>query len=354
VNRQRYRVVQWSTGNVGRRALPAIIEHPELELVGLYAFGADKVGKDAGEIAGTARTGVLATDDIESLLALQPDCVSYMANQMDYALVMRLLRAGVNVVTTCDFLTGTNHPAGLREEVDAAAREGGATFMGTGFDPGFANLLAGFLTGACRRVHSVKLVESLDCTTYPVVEAWKGMGFGQPVQERVSAIPPSPDLPGLAYFDTLDLVAGMLELELESKEAFVERAVATRDIDVGWMRFPKGTVAGQRRTYLGHARGRPIVELAICWTMSYDALDPQWVEPQGYRLEIEGEPRVDATIRFELPRLEGLSDEPDVMSVLMVGTAMPAVHAIPFVCDAPPGVTTPAGLPIFGARYAVV
>ena len=30
-----YRVVQWGTGNVGRLALKAIIEHPDLELAGV-------------------------------------------------------------------------------------------------------------------------------------------------------------------------------------------------------------------------------------------------------------------------------------------------------------------------------
>ena len=40
------RVVQWTTGNVGRRALRAIAAHPGLELVGLYAWSADKVGRD--------------------------------------------------------------------------------------------------------------------------------------------------------------------------------------------------------------------------------------------------------------------------------------------------------------------
>jgi len=30
-----YRVIQWSTGNVGRFALRCVIGHPELELVGV-------------------------------------------------------------------------------------------------------------------------------------------------------------------------------------------------------------------------------------------------------------------------------------------------------------------------------
>jgi len=276
-----------------------------------------------------------------------------MPARIDYETVARFLRFGVNVVTTGDILTGTNHRASVIAKLQTAALEGSATFLGTGFEPGFVNLLAGFLTGACRLVRDVTLTETLDCTTYPVPEAWQAMGFGQEVDERTSTIPLSPDLPGLAYFDTLDLVAGMLEVELDAKEGVVERAVATRDIDLGWMRFPRGTVAGQRRTYRGYVEGRAIVTLAICWTMSNDGLDPQWSGPEGFRIEIEGEPRVDATVRFGLPLAPGLSDEPDVMSVLMVGTAMAAVHAIPFVCQAAPGLITPADLPIYGARHSL-
>jgi len=346
-------VVQWSTGNVGRRALQTIIDHPELELVGVHAFGGDKIGMDAGDLAGRAATGVTATDDVDALIALAPDCVSYMSTTVDYNLVARFLQAGVNVVTTGDFLTGSHHVQ-ERAALDAAAREGDATFMGTGLQPGFINLVAGFLTGASRNVHSIKLEETLDCTKYAVAEAWAATGFGKPVEARVIPLEPGPTVPALAFFESLDLVAGMLSLELDAKQAFVEVAAATRDIDLGWIRFPKGTVAGQRRIYRGMARGRTVVELTICWTMSNDALDRPWSNADGWRIEIEGEPRVDAIIRYALPEVERLSGEPDVMSVLMVGTAMAAVHAIPFVCDAAPGVTTPSELPVFGARYAVV
>src|SRR4051812_21329392 len=121
------RVVQWSTGNVGRRALPTIIDLPELELVGLHAFSAEKVGKDAGELACRPSTGVLATDNVAELIALQPDCVSYMPIQIDYDLVATFLRAGINVVTTGDFLTGSRH-ASQRALLHQAALEGGATF----------------------------------------------------------------------------------------------------------------------------------------------------------------------------------------------------------------------------------
>ena len=357
-----YRVVQYATGKVGRRALAAIIDHPELELVGVYAHSPEKVDVDAGQLAARALTGVNATDSVAELLASDPDCVSFMPARLDGEMVEVFLRSGANVVTTSNgYLTGTNFAPGLRERLDAAARIGGATFLGTGFDPGFANLVAGMLSGACRRVHSVKLVETLDCTGYADPDVWRALGFGQTVRARrfgpltiaADGVPPrlAPDLPG--FFDALDLVASMLAVELDHKEAFIESAATTSDVDLGWMHIPAGTMAGVTRTYLGHAHGRSIVELRVRWTMSR-SLDCEWSDPEGYWIEIEGEPRVEAAISFLPPLTPGASDEPDVMSVLLVGTAMAAVNAMPFVCEAAPGHTTLAELPVFGARHMVV
>jgi hypothetical protein len=47
----RYRVVQWATGNVGQRALRAVLDRDVFELVGVHAFSPDKVGRDAGALA---------------------------------------------------------------------------------------------------------------------------------------------------------------------------------------------------------------------------------------------------------------------------------------------------------------
>ncbi|OBF60321.1 dihydrodipicolinate reductase [Mycobacterium sp. 852002-50816_SCH5313054-b] len=340
-----YRVVQWSTGNIGTRALGALLERDDFDVVGVHAFGADKVGRDAGELAGQAPVGVAATDDADALIALKPDCVNYMPRAIDYDLVIRLLRSGINVVTTGDFVTGTHHPAEL-PALQEAARQGGATFLGTGFEPGFINVVAGFLTGACRKVRSVKLVETLDCTTYPVQDVWKVLGFGKPPRERVTHLDPATQRYGLGYFETLDMIATMLGTELDSKEAFVEPAVLTRDLNLGWVDYAAGTAGGQRRTYRGYRGGRPVVELAICWTMSDDALEPKWTDPKGFSVVIEGEPRVDATIRFGNPG-------EDVMTVLMDSTAVAAVNAIPFLCAAPPGVITPIDLPIAGSKGAL-
>ena len=64
------RVVQWTTGNVGKESLKAIVANPTLELVGCFAWSSAKVGVDVGELAGIGPVGLAATDDVDALLAL--------------------------------------------------------------------------------------------------------------------------------------------------------------------------------------------------------------------------------------------------------------------------------------------
>ena len=72
-----YRVVQWATGSMGRTALRRIIDHPDLELVGVFVYDERKVGRDAGEIARRPATRVIATNRIEEILALKADVVMH-------------------------------------------------------------------------------------------------------------------------------------------------------------------------------------------------------------------------------------------------------------------------------------
>ena len=71
-----YRVIQWSTGNVGRYCLRQILDHPELELAGVYVTSEAKDGKDAGDLCERPKTGVAATRNADALLALTPTASS--------------------------------------------------------------------------------------------------------------------------------------------------------------------------------------------------------------------------------------------------------------------------------------
>lgn len=99
------RVVVWSTGGIGSIAIRAVDRRPDLELVGVWVHSATKVGKDAGELATGEPIGVTASNDVEALIGLRPDCVVYAASGPERDAIaipdyVRLLEAGINVVTT--------------------------------------------------------------------------------------------------------------------------------------------------------------------------------------------------------------------------------------------------------------
>src|SRR6201988_1290392 len=129
------RVVAESTGGVGAAVIDAIGRRPDLKLVGVWVHSPDKVGKDAGELAGGGPIGLKATDDADALIALAPDCVVYAASgpERDAAAVrdyLRLLEAGINVVPTSS--TSLVYPPSYfapdwRSQLEAAAAAGRAS-----------------------------------------------------------------------------------------------------------------------------------------------------------------------------------------------------------------------------------
>ena len=98
--------MHWGTGNTGRLALRGIIQHPDLELVGLHVHIADKVGRDAGELAGLRRRpGVIATERSALIADSTPTASATWATGSDRVggaveEMSRFLAAGRNVVTT--------------------------------------------------------------------------------------------------------------------------------------------------------------------------------------------------------------------------------------------------------------
>ena len=162
-----YRVVQWATGNIGRRSLRAVIEHPDLELVGLYVYAEGKEGRDAGELCDAASTGVVATRDVGEIVALRPDCVLYMGDRADVDVLCRLLESGANVVTTrSEFHNPSVLDAEMRQRLEAACARGGSTLHSTGSSPGFVTEALPFvLSSLQRRLDHILIEEFADMSS---------------------------------------------------------------------------------------------------------------------------------------------------------------------------------------------
>lgn len=341
-----YDIVQWTTGNVGQRSVRAIVANPDLRLVGCYAWSADKVGRDVADLCGLDEpTGVIATDDIDALIALRPDCVSYNPIWPDVGHLVRILEAGINVASTSAFITGHWMGDDRQRLVDACAA-GNSSIFGSGMNPGFANLLALVSAGICERIDSVAVLESVDSTGYGSAETERSVGYGQP--------PDSPNLPamiatGSAVFgDAVRMMADALKLHLDDVVCESEVAVTTERLVDGDLVIEAGHVAGISAHWLGKVGDRTVIDLGVRWRKGR-TLEPDWKVEHGYVVDVQGLPCVRTKLQIFPPRDFQARSMAEFMQLGMIITSLPAINAIPAICAASPGIHTYADLPLITA-----
>lgn len=350
----RYRVVQWSTGHVGRHAIRGIVARPDLELVGVWVSSSVKAGRDAGELAGLDRPlGVVATDDAEALLALRPDCIVHTAWADDripgaLADLERMLRAGINVVSSSPVFL--QYPAGVVPDelvapLRAAAAAGGASLWVNGIDPGFANdWLPLTLTSLCERIDQVRCMEILNYDTYDQPRVLHDiMGFGRPLDEPVMLL--APGVLTMAWGSVVRQLAAGLDVALDAVEEWHERFPAPETFSVPSGPIEQGTMAALRFEVRGMKAGRAVIVLEHV-TRLRDDLAPHWPQPTGrgcYRVVVSGEPSY--TLDLQLVGSDG-----DHNTAGLKATAMRLVNAVPAVVAAPPGLLTALDLPLFTGR----
>ena len=333
------RVVQWATGNIGTRSLQHVIQHPGLDLAGVYVTSPAKAGRDAGELCGLPPTGVTATSDPAEILALGADCVLYMPAVCNLDQVCEFLAAGTNVVTTRgEFHHPASMPAADRERVERACAAGGTSIHSTGSSPGFiSEAMPLVLASIQRRLDSLTINEYADLASRDSPDLlFNLMGFGHSVAE----FPPERFGYGAyAFGPSMRLVAEAVGLPLDDVTSTGEVAVTPKELTIAAGTLEAGTVAGQRMIVTGLRAGRPLITFTATWYCAED-LEPAWSVPgwDGWNVRLDGDAPLDVDIRFAIP--EGQMGE------MTPGyTANRAVNAVPYLCAAPPGIRTTADLP---------
>jgi hypothetical protein len=335
-----YRVVQWSTGTIGVRALRAVIEHPSMTLAGVYVHGDDKVGRDAGALCDLPPVGVAATNRIEDVVASAADCVLYMPNAPDVDTLVTLLTAGLNVVTTCGLFHHPNSmdPA-VRQRIQAACEVGGTSIHSTGSSPGFiTEAVPMVLTSIQRRLDLLAIDEYADLSRRPSPELlFDLMGFGQPMGPFQDF---RADYLGASFGPSLRLVADAVGLPLDAVESSGELAAAAKDTTIAAGLLPAGTVAAQRITVAGVREGQTLIRFRATWYCTAE-LEPAWdLLDTGWHVSVEGDAPLEVDLRMPIP-LERMAE------ISPAYTANRAVNAVPYVCAASPGIATTVDLPPF-------
>jgi 4-hydroxy-tetrahydrodipicolinate reductase len=333
------RVVQWATGNIGSRTLRGVIEHPGLELAGVYAHSPAKAGQDAGELAGLAPVGVRATSDRDEILALGADCVLYTPLQCDFDDVCAVLASGANVVSTRgEFHRPASMDPAVRQRIEDACERGGTSIHSTGSSPGFiTEALPLVVTSIQRRLDGLLIDEFADLSqrNSPAL-LFDVMGFGKAPadfgSQRLDA------LRG-AFGPSLELLADALGTPLDSVDATGELALTKEPLTIAAGTLPAGSVAGQRITITGWYQGRALLRFRANWFCSTE-IEPRWDlrDTAGWRVTVEGDAPLHIDVIFPIP-LERMAE-------MSPGyTANRAVNAIPVVVAAAPGIRTSVDLP---------
>ena len=343
-----YRVIQWATGNIGKLAIRGVVRHPNLELVGLWVHSKDKVGRDAGELAGIEPTGILATDDVDQVLSLEADCVVYCPLLPYVDELCHILESGKNVVTPCGYYYPYKQSGEDFRRLEEACRKGEVSLHGTGINPGgVSDKLPLMLSALCTRIDSIEVDEYGDCRSYEAPDmVYEIMLFGKTREEARES--PMVEFLSVGFRQSIDMVAAGLGLKIEGYESKHEIAIATEPIEVKVGVIKQGTVAGHRFTHKGLVGGSSVITARQTWIMGTgDKLDQDWhLETDGWVVQVHGNPDV----RLQLNIYD--FDTHQQVKGALIATAMHAVNAIPDVCKAPSGVRSYLDLPMAVGKMA--
>ena len=340
------RVVQWGSGNVGRHALRAVLDRPELALVGLYVTSAAKAGLDAGTLIEREPVGVIATVSLDEICAMDADVVLHMPlpamqvaddPDLDTKNLCRLLATGKDVITTTGYLYPKAYGPAVFGRLEDACAAGGSSLHGTGVNPGFmADLMPLVLSGLCERVDKVYVLEASEFSRYPSPEVILGMmGFGLAPDVFETHTGRYRAWLSSLFRESLLMISDGLRLTVDDVDAQQETVLAEHDLVLAAGPVAKGTVAGQRWVWTGRHEGRAVVELEAIYR-AHPGVAPHWATT-SWLTRLEGLPN----ITVELNRWLGNG---------LLGTAMHAVNAIGPVHASAPGVRSFLDLPLVVGR----
>jgi len=306
-----------------------------MELVGAFVFHQEKAGLDAGEIAGIETLGVVTTDDMGEILAVDADVVLYNPPLERYDEIIPILASGKNVIS---IMAGWNPTKkSCYPDIVKACEEGGSSLYGTGLNPGLSYELALLASSVCSDVESVYIKTCEQQASLSEVFL-QHFGFGKSEEELRSNADTT-----YAIFhnlmDITDLIAEKLELPHDGRSFDIEFEPATQDYTEK-ITVAKGTMAGLLAKASTTFEGAPVVTIELRFLLGDEFVSDKFLEgrpKQGWiDVDVRGTPG--SRICHEVYM------EEDIIGTWSTGTR--AINAIPHVVNAQPGLLSALDLPL--------
>jgi 4-hydroxy-tetrahydrodipicolinate reductase len=233
----KYPVIVWGTGVVGKLVIRELLDHPVFELAAVLVHDPAKDGVDVGTLVGSHPTGLAATTDIDAALGTE-GTVAYFGPTAQYALenidnMSRALRSGHNIVSTAmtPWVYPQVCPPEMLADIKQACEDGQTSCFTTGIDPGFANdLFPMTLLGVGGRVDSVLVQELLDYQYYNG-DFSMPMGLGAPMDQP--AVLEIPEVLILAWGHTIPMIADAVGVKLDKIDTVYEKWATPTEIAYG-------------------------------------------------------------------------------------------------------------------------
>ena len=315
------RAVVYGVGPIGQLIARVALEKG-FDVVGAIDIDPQKVGKDLGEVLGLDKTlGIKVESDADKVLRdSNPDVVLHSTGSFFdkvYPQIMRAVRVGADVVSTCETLAWPwyRYPD-LAELVDNYARNYGSTVLGAGVNPGFVfDVLPAVLSTTLTRLEKITVTRSLDASKRRY-SFQKKIGLGMTPTQFREALGRGEITAHVGFAESVLLMASMMGLRLDRVEEGQEAIIADRHYETQYFRIEEGQVRG----VVGHGSGfigdKEVirVELRAC------------VECEDFEeVRLMGEPSI-------IWRSTGTSGDPATAAVI--------VNLAPRVLNARPGLVT--------------
>ena len=228
------------------------------------------------------------------------------------------------------------------DPLKTACEKGQSSFLTSGIDPGFANdTMPLMFTGLSEYWTSVRVQEIVNYATYEEADTvMEVMGFGKPTGEVPYLL--EPGILSMAWGGTVRSIAAGLGVELDDINEIYERRATEKDIVTTMGTIKKGTAGALRFEVRGIVAGKPAIVVEHVTRMS-DEIAPDWPQGKGYRVIIEGEPRMKISMD-----MEDCHGDHAVGGVIQTATRM--INAIPAVVAHEPGLMSALDLPLITGR----
>ncbi len=275
------KIVQIGLGPLGQKVVRYLLERPNLKLVAVVDPAPDKVGRDAGELCGLKRLGIMVARDLKSALRGRKADVAVLTTVSDLkrieAQIAGIAAAGLPIVSTCEELSFPwDTSAAISRRIDAVCRKHGVACVGTGVNPGFLmDFLPSALTGVCQKVEKVRVQRIQDASIRRVPFQQK-IGAGLTLAQ-FQAKKEAGTLRHVGLTESMHMIARAMGWRLGRTTESLRPVVAKSLITSGYTPIKPGMACGVEQTGRAYVGRREVITLefraAVGEPKSFDAVE---------------------------------------------------------------------------------